>query len=223
MKVLVDKIEEYRTTEDTMRQTLLSAQKLAAGIEAEARGKAEEMLANAKTEAERITHESYTQRSTEEARLLEAKRESMKYIENMRAICSRQLVLDGLQNLKLEDMTQNQQPEKARAFDETVRSIETSVEKLAPAESEKPVREAPAETPVGEDEPTCLFRTGTAARPVRRPKAAPASALTISVLENDLKKITGRGILSDDAVPRPKPYVLLSFRGKGTFAVFISF
>ena len=41
MKVLVDKIEEYRTTEDTMRQTLLSAQKLAAGIEAEARGQAE--------------------------------------------------------------------------------------------------------------------------------------------------------------------------------------
>ena len=158
MKVLVDKIEEYRTTEDTMRQTLLSAQKLAAGIEAEARGKAEEMLANAKTEAERITHESYTQRSTEEARLLEAKRESTKYIENMRAICSRQLdFLDGLQNLKLEDMTQNQQPEKARAFDETVRSIETSVEKLAPAESEKPVREAPAETPAGEDEPTRLF------------------------------------------------------------------
>ena len=78
MKVLVDKIEEYRTTEDTMRQTLLSAQKLAAEIEAEARGKAEAVLADAKREAERITRESYTQRSTEEARLLEAKRESTK-------------------------------------------------------------------------------------------------------------------------------------------------
>ena len=157
MKVLVDKIEEYRTTEDTMRQTLLSAQKLAAEIEAEARGKAEEMLANAKAEAERVTRESYTQRSTEEARLLEAKRESTKYIENMRAICTKQLdFLDGLQSLKLEDM-QEQQPEKARQFDETVKSIETSVEKLS-GSGDKPVREAaPQEAPAGEDEPTRLF------------------------------------------------------------------
>jgi len=158
MKVLVDKIEEYRTTEDTMRQTLLSAQKLAAQIEAEARGKAEEMLANAKTEAERITRESYTQRTTEEARLLEAKRESTKYIETMRSICSRQLdFLDGLQSMKLEDMP-SQQPEKGRQFNETVKSIETSVEKLAG--SGEPVREtAPAqEMPAGgEDEPTRLF------------------------------------------------------------------
>ena len=162
MKVLVDKIEEYRSTEDTMRQTLLSAQKLAAQIEAEARGKAEEMLENAKREAERVTRESYTQRSTEEARLLEAKRESTKYIENMRMICSKQLdFLDGLQSLKLEDLQGQAQPEKAKQFDETVKSIETSVEKLSGSgESEKPVREtAPAqEAPAGgEDEPTRLF------------------------------------------------------------------
>ena len=161
MKVLVDKIEEYRTTEDTMRQTLLSAQKLAAEIEAEARGKAAQMLENAKAESERITHESYTQRSTEEARLLEAKRESTKYIENMRMICTKQLdFLDGLQNLKLEDMQNEQepQPEKAKQFDETVKSIETSVEKLS-GSGDKPVREVSPtqEVPAGEDEPTRLF------------------------------------------------------------------
>lgn len=152
MKVLVDKIEEYRATEETMRQTLLSAQKLAAEIEAEARGKAEEMLESAKAEAERITHDSYTQRSTEEARLLEAKRESTKYIENMRTICTKQLdFLDGLQSMKLEDMPE-QQPEKAKQFDETVKSIETSVEKLS-VSADKPVREVND----GEDEPTRLF------------------------------------------------------------------
>ncbi|MGI5978187.1 MAG: DivIVA domain-containing protein, partial [Oscillospiraceae bacterium] len=158
MKVLVDKIEEYRTTEDTMRQTLLSAQKLAAQIEADARAKANEIIESAKAESERITRESYAQRSTEEARLLEAKRESTKYIENMRALCSRQLdFLDSLQSLKLEDM-QTAQPEKAKQFDETVRSIESSVEKLAPGEGEKPVRETVSEAPSGgADEPTRLF------------------------------------------------------------------
>ena len=162
MKVLVDKIEEYRTTEDTMRQTLLSAQKLAAEIEAEARGKAEAVLADAKREAERITRESYTQRSTEEARLLEAKRESTKYIETMRTICSKQLdFLDGLQNLKLTDM--QPEPKKERQFNETVKNIEASVEKRAGSgEGERPVRETlPAQdaSAGGEDEPTRLFST----------------------------------------------------------------
>lgn len=36
MKVLVDKIEEYRASEDAMRMTLLSAQKLSSQIESEA-------------------------------------------------------------------------------------------------------------------------------------------------------------------------------------------
>lgn len=177
MKVLVDKIEEYRTTEDSMRQTLLSAQKLAAQIEAEARGKAEQLLAGAKVEAERNTRDSYTQRTTEEARLLEAKRESTKYIENMRLICTKQLdFLDGLQNLKLADMGQAapQQPEKARQFDETVKSIETSVEKLSGAgDTDKTVRETVAGTQEapdgGADEPTRLF--SSPAGPQQGPQA----------------------------------------------------
>ena len=43
MKVLVDKIEEYRSTEDAMRQALISAQKVAQEVENEARAKAEQM------------------------------------------------------------------------------------------------------------------------------------------------------------------------------------
>ena len=46
MKVLVDKIEEYRASEDAMRLTLLSAQKLSAQIEADARARAEKTLAD---------------------------------------------------------------------------------------------------------------------------------------------------------------------------------
>ena len=40
MKVLVDKIEEYRASEDAMRMTLMSAQKLSSQIESEARARA---------------------------------------------------------------------------------------------------------------------------------------------------------------------------------------
>ena len=47
MKVLVDKIEEYRASEDAMRMTLLSAQKLSSQIEAEARARADKVVAEA--------------------------------------------------------------------------------------------------------------------------------------------------------------------------------
>ncbi len=167
MKVLVDKIEEYRATEDSMRMTLLSAQKLALQIEEEARLKAEQALTTARSEAERITREAYTQRTTEEARLLEAKRESTLYIENMRVLCAKQLEFyDSLQSMKLEDIAKPAPADEA--VDETVRSIESSFERLgdtgaAEAEIRRVVSEKsePASSAVGE--PTRLFSTGSGA------------------------------------------------------------
>lgn len=161
MKVLVDKIEEYRATEDSMRMTLLSAQKLAMQIEEEAHQKSEEILSNARSEAERITREAYTQRATEEAKLLEAKRESTQYIENMRLLCSKQLdFLDGLQNLKLEDLSRSSS--KSATVDETIRSIESSVERLADeGDADEEVRRVVSNktesAAVNDEEPTRLF------------------------------------------------------------------
>ncbi|MEA4896017.1 MAG: DivIVA domain-containing protein [Oscillospiraceae bacterium] len=130
MKVLVEKIEEYRATEDSMRLTLLSAQKLSMQIEEDARRKAEEVLSGARSEAERITREAYNQRTTEEAMLLEAKRESTQYIENMRTLCTKQLdFLDNLKGMKLEEISRP--AAAAETVDETVRSIESSVERLS--------------------------------------------------------------------------------------------
>lgn len=169
MKVLVEKIEEYRATEDSMRLTLLSAQKLSIQIEDDARKKAEEVLANARSEAERITREAYNQRTTEEAILLEAKRESTQYIENMRLLCSKQLdFLDNLKHMKLEDISR---PAPAvETVEETVRSIESSVERLADSgEADEEIRRVvtgTAEAPVSSfEEPTRQFSSGGAAAP----------------------------------------------------------
>lgn len=161
MKVLVDKIEEYRSTEDSMRMTLLSAQKLCAQMEQEAKERAEATVANAKVEAERTTaaarleaervvRDAHDQRVTEEARLLEAKKESSKYIEDMHLICTKQLeFLENLESFKLapEQLEQVQTPEpipfpaaepvvrelptvEVPRVEETVRSIEDSVERM---------------------------------------------------------------------------------------------
>ena len=169
MKVLVEKIEEYRATEDSMRLTLLSAQKLSLQIEDDARKKAEETLANARSEAERITREAYNQRTTEEAMLLEAKRESTQYIENMRLLCSKQLdFLDNLKHMKLEDISRP--APVVETVEDTVRSIESSVERLADAgEADEEIRRVVTGTAEASsatfEEPTRQFAAGSSAAP----------------------------------------------------------
>ena len=51
LKVLAEKVEEYRSTEDAMRQTLLTAQKMAAKLVQEAQAEKDNMLAEARAEA----------------------------------------------------------------------------------------------------------------------------------------------------------------------------
>lgn len=166
MKVLVEKIEEYRATEDSMRMTLLSAQKLSMQIEEDARKKAEELLANARSEAERITREAYSQRTAEETMLLDVKRESSQYIENMRLICTKQLdFLDGIKNLRLEETARP--AASAETVDETVRSIESSVERFSDSgvadEEIRRVVTGKPETPSNIfEEPTRLFSSSSA-------------------------------------------------------------
>ena len=56
LKVLVEKVEEYRATEDSMRATLLTAQKMADSIVHEAEAKRDQMLEEARSGAqERIS------------------------------------------------------------------------------------------------------------------------------------------------------------------------
>ena len=52
LKVLVEKVEEYRSTEDAMRATLLTAQKMADSIVHEAEAKRDEILAQAQSDAQ---------------------------------------------------------------------------------------------------------------------------------------------------------------------------
>ena len=57
MKVLVEKIEDYRSTEDAMRSTLLTAQKMADSIVNQAEAKRDQLLAQTESDArEKISH-----------------------------------------------------------------------------------------------------------------------------------------------------------------------
>lgn len=135
MKVLVEKIEEYRATEDSMRLTLLSAQKLSSQIEKEAKEKADSVISEAKVEAERITREAHNQRIDEEAKLLNAKQASAQYIENIRILTAKQMecidMLDVFHRGATKDDAPSAPETKEDEVEDTVRRIESSVERMA--------------------------------------------------------------------------------------------
>ena len=91
MKVLVDKVEEYRGNEDALRMAVVSAQRLGNLIEKEAKEKADSLVNDASAEAERITKDARLEVEMEKARLDEAKQASAQFVENMELLCNRQL------------------------------------------------------------------------------------------------------------------------------------
>ena len=76
LKVLVEKVEEYRATEDSMRMALLTAQKMGNEIVEDARVRGDAILAEINVEAKRRSAELRQALVTEEARLKEAERKT---------------------------------------------------------------------------------------------------------------------------------------------------
>jgi cell division initiation protein len=158
IKVLVDKIEEYRGSEDAMRLTLLSAQKLSAQIEAEARVKADKTVNDADALAARTLQSLKADTAREEAKLVEAKAATARFFEDARALCNRQL--DYLD--RIPELTPAAAPKKAEpAIDDAVRSIEDSVARIpdepAPEIDISPALPRAPEKSVPADDMTRLF------------------------------------------------------------------
>jgi len=91
MKILVDKIEEYRANEEALNMAVLSAQKLAVQIESEARERARAMLAEADRQVNAKIGGIAEQADAEENRLAAAKSATLKFLESMREVCNKQL------------------------------------------------------------------------------------------------------------------------------------
>ena len=147
MKVLVDKIEEYRANEEALNMAVLSAQKLAVQIEADARARSASMLDEAEKQVKATVGGIQEQTMAEEKRLEAAKAATARFIEAARAMCNTQLKnIDAIANGILP-----QQPETKTAApteDDTVRSIEKSASRIQPDPSIQidinPARSAPA-------------------------------------------------------------------------------
>ena len=144
MKVLVDKVEEYRGNEDALRMAVLSAQRLGNIIEREAKEKAEAMVTDATAEAERITKDARLEAEMEKARLDEAKRTSAQFVENMELLCNRQLSF----------------LEKVGEMDFVKEHRAAQIVDVVPEEAPAPIEvETPPVVPYGENESSEIHET----------------------------------------------------------------
>lgn len=141
MKVLVEKVEEYRATEDSMRATLLTAQRMADSIVREAEGKRDEILAKAEAGAQEKIARYQQELAVAEDRLKQGQQELARFIAASREICDKELqFLEQLPQLPVE----TEQPAPAEA------PVEEIEEKVMAAFSAQQPEEAPEEQPAPE-------------------------------------------------------------------------
>lgn len=93
LKVLVDKVEEYRATEDSMRAALLTAQRMANTMVEEAEEKKKSMLAGAEDEARAKIGALQGEIELEQRKLNAAKAATADFLQKTRELAQAQLAL----------------------------------------------------------------------------------------------------------------------------------
>ena len=129
MKVLVDKIEEYRANEEALNSAILSAQKLAVQIENEARQRAAATIAEADKKAQETIGSIAARADAEEKRLADAKAACAKFFEAAKVLCNTQL--EKIDAIRTDMGVQAPKaPAPAEKVDDAVRAIESSASRM---------------------------------------------------------------------------------------------
>lgn len=116
LKVLVEKVEEYRSTEDAMRMALLNAKKMADEMIDSARQKAEGIIRNAENGAASKLLYVKKQVEDEERRLKAAQRVTAEFVDMSVSLCKKQVsFLQKLGELKSEDEVEDEDVKSAPA------------------------------------------------------------------------------------------------------------
>lgn len=97
MRVLVEKIDEYRAVDEQMRKALYSAQVTAEKTVAEAKQEAEQLLEQAREEADRRYGHTAQRIQEEEQRLAQMQAETRKYADKIKQLLTKNIeVLDTI-------------------------------------------------------------------------------------------------------------------------------
>ena len=177
LKVLVEKVEEYRSTEDAMRMALLTAQRMGEEVVSDANKKKDEIILNADTEAQSRLDSIAKSIEDEELKLSIAAKETAKFIELSQTILrkhsdfltkletARRLVRPDIAEQDYEAEAQpSAQLTREEEIADTAEQIGNAVEKIVSSSVPEPERTArPENEPVqifDENEPTKSFTIG---------------------------------------------------------------
>lgn len=164
LKVLVDKVEEYRSTEESMRAALFSAQKMATTIVEEAKAKSADIVTSAEAGAREEIARIRAEVQKEEDRLTFAKNEVAAFVAQWKEVCNKQYAfltqLPAMPVAKMEAKTavaaapaapveedKPEEPEERKqeiTIEETIESILRETAAAEAAEKKEEVEEEPA-------------------------------------------------------------------------------
>ena len=152
MKVLVEKLEEYRSQEESMRKAIISAQRTADAMVAEAEKKCARLMSEAENAAQNKTANLDQVLSEEEERMNCAKQAALNFIDVIEKDVKGHLEL--LESLKKRDLTlehQHPAPQRQKPFDYEQAEQPLVVPKPQPQPQPKPqpkVQPAPQPEPI---------------------------------------------------------------------------
>ena len=102
LKILAEKVEEYRATEDAMRSTLLTAQKMAAKLVQEAQTEKENLLKEAKEQHAAQLAQLEKERHEAEEKLTMARQSLAEFVRHSSELCAQQAeFLNSLPEMQL--------------------------------------------------------------------------------------------------------------------------
>ncbi|GHV18925.1 hypothetical protein FACS189425_08740 [Clostridia bacterium] len=157
LKVLVESVNEYRSVDDQMRKALRTAQLEAEKTVKEAQAQAQEILAAAKRGAGERAVEINRECERELARLEAAKRETVGFVTQMRALYNEQLKrLSAIPDMAVPEVSKR---EELRAVaDEIDASVAAQIQEVFDAEKTQAVPQATGrEIDVNSGLPSQLF------------------------------------------------------------------
>lgn len=139
MKVLADKIEEYRSTEDAMRKTILAAQRMADQLVTEAEEKKDSIVRDAQEEAEDKIRAIRQEVANEELRLSAAQNATTAYIAKLKELYQHEMDYIGSLS-KLVAMARQADP-VTEAAEEIGTAVEKAVQEDLPDAGPQPPAE----------------------------------------------------------------------------------
>lgn len=152
IKVLVEKVEEYRSTEDAMRMALLTAQKMGDDLVKEAKEKSQAAIAEADAAAQNRKTELEQEILTEQLRYDAAKKKTSEFVEEGQALIRKYAAF--LQELdQLQPELPVEEPAPAPTREEIVMDAAVEISKAVSKAVEDEIEDEPAEAPAEPEPP----------------------------------------------------------------------